>query len=339
MNILISSGGRRVELMVCFREALTETALSGQVYVIDTSLTAPAFHLADKAWLVPQCSDPDFIDQVLAISRREEIRLIVPTIDAELPIFAKSRDLFAAHGVHVAISDPATVLICGHKGLTHSWLTVAGFPCTRQSTIAAIMESPRGWHYPLIVKPIQGSASKGLRVVRSEEELRAVSRFDDGLIVQELAEGQEYTINVFVDANGKCVCAVPHRRIEVRGGEVSKAVTSKHVPMMDLARDIAEKLPGARGPLNVQCFLSATGEIKIIEINARVGGGYPLAHRAGAHFTRWMVEEILGYQPTATFDGWEDELAMLRYDQTVFRPGVSLGMRQNDQTLVTSLRS
>ena len=57
--------------------------------------------------------------------------------------------------------------------------------------------------------------------------------------------------------------------------------------------------------------------IKVIEINARFGGGFPLANRAGAKFPLWMLESLLGRSSTASCK-WEDNLLMLRYDSAVF---------------------
>jgi carbamoyl-phosphate synthase large subunit len=108
--------------------------------------------------------------------------------------------------------------------------------------------------------------------------------------------------------------------MEVRAGEVSKGITVKDKRLMDLARAVAEALPGAFGPLNIQCFMDDSGKIQIIEINARFGGGYPLAHRAGARFTDWLLDELEGKLPSWS-DDWTDDLAMLRYDEAIFVPG------------------
>ena len=56
----------------------------------------------------------------------------------------------------------------------------------------------------------------------------------------------------------------------------------------------------------------------VIEVNARFGGGFPLAREAGADFPRWLVEEVAGLPSTAREDGWQDGLVMLRYDAAVF---------------------
>jgi carbamoyl-phosphate synthase large subunit len=56
----------------------------------------------------------------------------------------------------------------------------------------------------------------------------------------------------------------------------------------------------------------------VFEINARFGGGYPLAHHAGATFARWLLEEAVGLEPTCHND-WRDGVRMLRYDAALFR--------------------
>jgi carbamoyl-phosphate synthase large subunit len=62
------------------------------------------------------------------------------------------------------------------------------------------------------------------------------------------------------------------------------------------------------------------GTPAVFEINARFGGGYPLAHRAGAQFAQWLLEEASGRRLSAHND-WQGGVVMLRYDQAVFRAG------------------
>jgi carbamoyl-phosphate synthase large subunit len=320
INILVTSAGRRLQLIDCFREALRDHGVVGSVYAADCSAFAPAFQLADSAWQVPPCRDTEYIPALLALAERERVDVIVPTIDSELAVLAENRGLFLNHGIHVSVSDSRAVHISGDKVATHEWLTAHKFPTVTQWRPEEILANEVRPEYPVIAKPRWGSASKGIRSIQSVEELRLCAAGSDEIVVQSIAPGCEYTINVFVDRQGACVCAVPHQRLEVRAGEVSKAVTAKHPGLMLLARDIAEALPGAHGPLNIQCFLGGPDEMSVIEINARFGGGYPLAHHAGARMTHWIVEEALGRRPSATFDDWTNDLLMLRYDQAVYRP-------------------
>jgi carbamoyl-phosphate synthase large subunit len=87
---------------------------------------------------------------------------------------------------------------------------------------------------------------------------------------------------------------------------------------MELMSRVAGLLPGAYGPLNIQGFLDSHNNFRITEINARFGGGYPLAYKAGADFPQWLIQESLGQASPSPSDSWEDGLTMLRYDSAVF---------------------
>lgn len=325
INVLISSVGRRGQMVDCWKRSLDAFGVGGQILGVDCSRSAPARYLVDRFFEVPPCTSSEFLKIILEICREQKISLVIPTIDTELPIYAAHRHTFEAEGTGVAVSSPEAVAIGGDKVMTCEWLVAHGFPTVRQATPEEVLRNPADWHFPLVLKPRCGSASVGVRWIHSAEMLKFAAADEPNAVVQERAAGVEYTINALVSQSGQCICSVPHRRCEVRAGEVSKGVTVKHRPLMDLAARIVEKLPGAFGVLNLQAFLSSSAEIQVIEINPRFGGGFPLAYQAGADFPRWMIEELLGLPSTARFDGWEDSLAMLRYDTAVFLPAKNLG--------------
>lgn len=312
-------------LLECMRDALKG---AGRIGIIDCSRTAPAAHLVDGAWVVPPCKSPLFVDEVLDLCVREHVSVLIPTIDPELPVYASARKRFDLAGTSVCISSVDTVRIGSDKVATHEWLSRHGFPTVQQSSPADVLRAKSEWGLPLITKPRNGSASIGVRLVTSWRELELLEAADRDYVVEEKAAGNEFTINVYVSRSGECVCAVPHWRIEVRAGEVSKGITVKDPKLMSLGRCIAESLPGAYGPMNIQCFMDDSGGMKVIEINPRFGGGYPLAHKAGAPFAAWIIDELEGCK-LSYFGDWQDGLAMLRYDHAVYVPGSALGIQQN----------
>jgi len=324
-NILVSSVGRRVGLVECVRESLNGR---GRVGAIDCSRTAPAAQLVDGAWIVLPCNSAQFVSEVLDLCVREHVSVLIPTIDPELPVYAAARGQFETAGTTVCISSTDTVRIGSDKVVTHEWLSQHGFPTVRQSSPAEVLRAKAAWALPLIVKPRNGTASIGVRLIESWQELELLEVTSHDCIVQEKAAGHEFTLNVYVSRERECVCVVPHWRIEVRAGEVSKGITVKDHRLMLLGRRIAELLPGAYGPMNIQCFMDTSGEVRVIEINPRFGGGYPLAHKAGAPFTSWIIEEVEG-RKLSYFDGWQDGLAMLRYDDAVYVRGRALGIGRN----------
>lgn len=311
-TVLISSAGRRVALLRAFRDAVRP--LSGRVIASDASPLSAAAHLADARFVVPRCTSPEFVDFMLDLCQREGVRLLVPTIDPELLVYAEHRERFAAIGTRVLVSSKQVVEIGANKDLTARWLTENGLPAPRTCSVDQALDT---LPLPFVVKPVAGSASIGVRNIRSADELWVATR-DGKYIAQEIAPGDEYTVDVLLSRDGDFIDAVPRRRIEVRAGEVSKGITARVPELESLARDLALKLPGAQGVINFQAFFDpASRHAKIIEINPRFGGGYPLAHHAGANFVRWVVEETAGLD-AAPITKWREGVLMLRYDDAVF---------------------
>ena len=298
-------------------------SISGEVIAIDMSDLSSAYHSADRAFRVPPCSSPDFVSSVVNLAREHRVGLVIPTVDPELPVYSRHRDEFSKHGITVLISKPETIDLTNDKVNTHRWLAEKGFPTVRQGFCEEILGEPQNWEFPLIVKPRSGSASRGVFRVGTREQLFFVASQSDpeDLIVQAPALGREYTVDVLVNRSGRCVCAVPRKRLEVRAGEVSKGMTVRHPMVEGLAKSIAEALPGSYGPMNIQIFHDPdSGALNVVEINARFGGGYPLTEAAGGLYIRWILEELLGLDSTLDSRLWTDGLVMLRYDDGVFIP-------------------
>ena len=320
LTLMLSAAGRRVALMRLLRQSASDLGFKPRLLATDLTRRSAAMHLADISRTVRRYTDPSCIDEMLDLCQELNVKLIVPTIDPELPFYAEHRDRFTAIDTHVMVSSAQTINICNDKKATYSWYCAEKFPTVPQIDAQLLLERQAGWSFPLFIKPRGGSASVGAHVVHDIEELRR-SIGDDEYIAQQIAPGLEYTVDVYIDKSGKCRCAVPRLRIETRGGEVSKAMTVRCQPVEQLARQVAERLPEAHGVLNIQIFYDQpTGQINVIEINPRFGGGYPLTHQAGAPMTRWILEEILGLPLTANGDLWTDQLVMLRFDEGVFLP-------------------
>jgi carbamoyl-phosphate synthase large subunit len=322
LTVLISSIGRRSQLVSCFRRAFEQLGVHGRIIGVDSNPAyAPAAYLADDCIQVPPCTDPSFAGRVLSIAQQHSVSIVIPTIDTELPVYAASREQFRSRGIEVAVSGSGTIRIAADKAATNAWLNSHGISTVRQFNAQTVLSKIERWPLPVIVKPRCGSASIGVMKIASREMLKAALHSDVGLLVEEFAAGQEHTINIFVDVHHRAVCAVPHRRIETRGGEVSKGVTVKNAALIELGKRIGRSLPDAFGALNVQCFVDEAGTMRVTEINARFGGGFPLAHEAGAVFPLWLLQPLVGLDNPATFDCWTDGLTMLRYDSAAFLKG------------------
>ena len=316
MNILVSAAGRRVRLVQLFREAVARQGLSSKVYACDSSPMSAALYAADEHFLVPPACDAEHIPFLLGLCADRQIGLVVTVNDAELIAYAEAREPFEQQGTTIAIPSAAGVRMTRDKRATHEWFVQNGFPTPRRwpaNPPPPASQIP----FPVIVKPARGSAGIGVRLVQSNEQLKAALDETVDPVIEERQTGREFTVNVLASKDGQLVCAVPHLRLEMRAGEVSKGRTFRHGELSHLAHRLVEFLPGCRGPLNFQGFLDASGGVRLTEINARFGGGYPLAHAAGARFPDWLLMERMGKEIPRDFPDWRPDTVMLRYDAEV----------------------
>jgi carbamoyl-phosphate synthase large subunit len=308
-NVLVTAAGRRTTLVRAFVEAAH--LRGGRVYAADVDGLAPALYVADDAVRIRRTDDSRYVEDLLDTVERLAIRLLVPTIDTDLPMLAQEAARFLDAGCRVAVSSSSfveTTMDKHHSGLAFG---------------AAGIRVPRSWIPPLpalvelpsqvFVKPRTGSASQDTYRIDSSE-VDGVLRLVRQPIVQELLTGPEITIDALLDLDGQPIHYVPRRRIRTLGGESIQGVTLDHDPAFETwIEDVLAHCAalGALGPLTLQAFITADGPV-LSEINARFGGGFPLALEAGGRYPEWLLDMIDGVAVAARLRAYETGLFMTR---------------------------
>lgn len=322
LRVLFTCVGRRVELIEAFRKSAKRLGWTLEAHGADATSLSPGLHRVDKAHLVPRIAQGHYARHLLRIVRRYKIQLLIPLNDLELLAIAQAADKFQRSGCLAMISTTDVIRTCRDKMATFELLKSAG------------IDTPQTWHFddiiqkkrhkfPYFLKPRTGSAGVGNYIARNLSELDFFGRLGEDCIVQEFVDGTEHTLDVYTGFDGIPRCVVPRKRIEVRTGEVSKAVTVKNAAIMDAGFRVATALGGCRGVVTVQCMVTPRRRIRVIEINPRFGGGAPLSIQAGADFPGWLMMETLGQKPRIRKMGFKNDLGMLRFDESVFLPDVS----------------
>lgn len=320
IGILFTCIGRRVSLLNSFRRAAKSLKIDATFLGTDTTTLSPALQLCDEGFLLKPIEHKDYLDQLFSIVKNSNVKLLVPTVDLDLKLLAEHKKEFEDIGCKVLVSKPDVIDICQNKKLTYKFLSSNGFatPVTT-SPEKAMKKDDIAW--PCFLKPWDGYASRGNAVVKNYEELKFFSERIPNCIVQEYIKGTEYTCDIYVDFDMNVRCVVPRKRIETRAGEVSKGQVIKTPLVMNEAKKVIEKLGAGPGVITLQLFLTSQNKIISIEVNPRFGGGVPLSIKAGANFPRWILQELIGKKPRIRFDGFEDNLIMLRFDSEVWAVG------------------
>ncbi|MDD5689511.1 MAG: ATP-grasp domain-containing protein [Caldisericia bacterium] len=316
INILITSAGRRGALVNCFKETISRIkGIGGKVVSVDASPLAAALYISDNHYIVPSIFSSNYIETLLDICKKEDIKLIIPTIDTELSILSQSKKKFEENGIIVSISDPKIIEICRNKLKTFQFFKENNIPTVETFSYCQVDKIEK-LNYPLFIKPCSGSASINTYKINNKKELDFFINYINNPVIQEYAEGKEFTMDILADFNGKVLNVVPRERIEIRAGEINKGKTVKEERLIEYGKIIIEKLGGV-GPLTIQCFVNGKN-VKFTEINPRFGGGYPLSFAAGANYPELLIRMVLGEMVIPRLGEFEENLIMLRWEDAVF---------------------
>lgn len=313
-NLLITSAGRRVSLVQEFKKTALDFSEEIKVFTTDMEpRLAPACHVSDASFKVNPVTENCFIDQIIEICKKNNIGILIPTIDTCLPYLAENRQRFEEIGTHVIVSNPVFVRMCCDKRETFKFFNANGIKTPRLIEI----NHPE---FPIFAKPYDGSSSNDIHTIMSEDDLSVRIKSNPKLMFMEyvdVSEFKEFTVDMYYGRDNHVKCIVPRERIEVRGGEVSKGITRKNY-LVDFLRNRFEHLHGVVGCICVQLFYrESDNDVLGIEINPRFGGGYPLSYHAGANFPEMIMKEYLQGQALEYNDDWRNNLMMLRYDEEV----------------------
>lgn len=312
IHILLTSVGRRVELVQAFRTAADRLGVKLTVTGADMSASAPTLMYCSGTLVAPRISDPAYIPTLLRFCEEHRVDALIPTIDTDLLLLAKHRKDFLAVGTQVCVAAPEKVALCRDKRLTGNYFRSLGLHAPE--AVDCVEDYQGG--FPAFIKPLDGSSSIGANRADSMEELRRHAAGLKGYIVQPFVKGEEYTVDILCGLDGKPIYITPRQRLAVRSGEVLKtkiahdAVTEQE--MLRLAEDFAPV-----GGITVQLIRDEMGVNHYIEINPRFGGGAPLSMKAGADsaggLLRCLMGEWIPYQPEAAAQG----AVYSRFDQCV----------------------
>ena len=314
MNVLLTSVGRRGYLVDYFKQAVQPT---GRVIAANSESLTSGMIAADKAYTVPRVDSVEYIPRILEICKTENVGLVVSLFDIDLPYLARARDQFTEAGIHLVISDPWVIDIANDKWKTSQFLNEHAVPIPRTflSIDSVLSELNDGsLNYPLIIKPRWGMGSISIFRAESKDELiffysyarkqieksylsiLSCDELDELIVIQEFVSGNEFGLDVFNDLEGNHLQTIAKQKLAMRSGETDMAKIVED-PRLDALGEKLAMLFKHRGNIDVDVLESQAGELFVLEVNARFGGGYPFSHLAGADFPAALIAMAEGKLP------------------------------------------
>jgi len=255
------------------------------------------------------CSDParykyaeeDHLD-ILQTDTLDERSLLRTCKDLSLKTglvgITSSSEYFIASAARLAAElnlpgpSPAAVLACRDKQKQRLRLQAAGIGIPEFRSAASGKEAvavARSLGFPVVVKPVSGSGSVGVKLCISDNEVAGHARkllrtrrnergmsIPRRILIEQLVSGDEYSVEIIgrevVGITRKHLGPLPHF---VETGHDFPAVLDSEVTgrIRQTTLRALESLGLGWGPAHLELRVAAD-EIKVIEVNPRLAGGY-----------------------------------------------------------------
>jgi biotin carboxylase len=249
---------------------------------VDHRRDRPALPFADR-FVHRSTRDPDGIMAALGDVRPAGI--VAAASDAglrtwhELGLRYGTRYVYPARAVAASMDKTVFHEVVGRLGL-------AGYRWVGSADPAELAAEAADLTFPLVVKPADGSGSKGVRRIAGPAELpaaiahaRSYAGAGGKVIAEEVVEGRQLVVETFMRGGTAHFTAVLEKTFAAGPDFVVRRLTCPApLPGAALARltETAERLCRALdvtdGPADLDVVLPEDGRIRVIEMNARLGG-------------------------------------------------------------------
>ena len=224
---------------------------------------------------------------------------MIPNIDSATVALAKSAPALLSAGV---IPLCASLKVC---------MTMVD-KCRAAETFQQLgLQTPTGDHFPMLAKPRFGASSRGIIKFHDMEELnfwRQRNRVQDFLL-QPFIAGTGYSLDAYVDGQGKVLGIVSRVRVVIAEGEVMVTRTERHEEAIQMTQRLL-RWERWRGPLTAQVMHDGK-VLWLLECNPRFGSGVT-SIQAGLSIPDWILRECLRLPLPDGPVCWRDGLCMTR---------------------------
>ena len=282
---------------------------------LGTNPFAYGAYACDVMDYTPTIYAQDFIEKLIQKCKKHGVDFLIPGRDDEAQIYAQNRQEFEKNGIEILAASEEIISLCRDKERMSVELNPVlnvFVRCFQKETVLEALEKGEV-EFPLIAKPRSGFASKGVEIIRSEEDFHLIT---PSHILQELASPgvSDPNYDFYISEIGKNknpqVSEISIQLVIGKDGELlGKMATynklSGGIPIEILPYDqpdiwevVDRLLPeflkrGLVGPLNIQGRLTDKG-LKIFEMNPRFTGITGLRALMGFNEVEACIKNWLG---------------------------------------------
>lgn len=277
---------------------------------LDADPLAVGLYASPISYIIPHSKDPQYIEKLLTICKKEKCSILFPGSDTELATLSQHVSEFEKIGTRVVVSRPEVIALADDKWQTYETLTKAKIAVPHTQKFSDFLKKP-SVSFPVVLKPmIGGSRSQNVKIAETQDQLEQIKndkKFQvHNTVVQEFIDSEEYTCGS-VTLDGICYGVIVMRRI-LRDGDTYKCFSVRHPAIEAFVTKVVEEIKPV-GACNIQLRLK-NGKPYLFEINARCSG--TTAARALAGFNEpAAIADYYCFQQKPKFE--ITEVSILRY--------------------------
>jgi carbamoyl-phosphate synthase large subunit len=213
--------------------------------------------IADQLYLMPlpNAGDAIVLDRVLGIHKNRKIDALIPSLETDVPVFARLAEQLIDAGIRVLLPDPESIYAITRAALP-TFLFHTGIPALDTKYIADIDDVPEvadQLGYPLTV---MGTVLGAVTVYSANQARQAAASFNavwgGGAVLQRRIDGDEFSVAVLTDSDSTCSGIVAIRKLAVNdSGHTECGCVVQDPQLEEIARKIVAEL-NWRGPLEIE---------------------------------------------------------------------------------------
>ena len=280
--------------------------------------------LVDKSYQIPMPSAGTtvLLDRLKYINDKEDIDVIIPNFDAELHNFIKLKNALKT-ALNIETFLPTLEQFeSRHKSVLYEFgeKNEVKVPYAKMIFNAQeIQQLKDEFTYPLVIKGKYYDASIAATPEQAVNYFYKISaKWGLPIIVQEFVSGNEVNVTAIGDGNGKCIGAVPMRKLYIT--DKGKAWAGVSLDDEELIK-ITNRVIGNskwRGGCELEFIKTNDNKYYLLEMNPRFPAWVYLSVGCGQNHPEALVKMALG-EKTEPFKSFETGKLFIRYsfDQIV----------------------
>ncbi len=318
MNARPDNPGPGLAVARCLREA---AGFRGRIIGLGYDALDPGLYLpqyCDAAYLLPYPSagDQALLDQLQLIQQQENIDVLLPCLDAELPGLVRLLPALQQMGLKTFLPE-AQQLRLRNKDRLPELADMAGIACPEITPVTQAGFfydcQEKGWSYPLVVKGIFYGAHVAHTAEEGADAFRKIAaEWGYPVLVQQYVKGEEYNLTAVGDGRGNLLGPVMMKKMAITDkGKAWAGISIDEPALLEASESLARAIRW-RGPLEVEVMRDHQGHYQLIEINPRFPAWIYLSVGVERNLPYTLLQLAVGETPDA-FASVKSGRLFLRY--------------------------